>query len=698
MTGNSDEPDKPSVDFDEPLSVAPIRVLGHGRAAEARLVQAEFASGRSHVCVEKVFRPGLLTRIIYQTAFQAPFGYQFSRDAILSCFYRRRVAASLIEIVGLNLRVSRPLYVRFDAESKAFVLGAEWIDGRGILPVEADRFRVRRFLSKVFRHRTKVPPKPPQEIEELLGVMRQLEQLFCDTGLAGTGWQVCTRAMVSTANLLRTDSGYVAIDLESGIPAVLVPRYLWHSLRLRSFPMFDDVDETGLRAWIDNHSVRISERIGRKKLRELCDDVEKLIAHTTAWKQAEPALGRNGLKIFSRKTRQASAARCLEIWRLRGDVDTETVLKIRSGCNGLYRCVYTLGLVPGRAGRFLQRLVGHRAFRNKVKRFVSETEFRRKQIDEYIAQKTSHWIKAGRLTHGRDLSKRLVIFGLHWLLALCTPRGMHRWLTDADVRRNSRAQAFLMIVSGRFQRAYGQHLIHIAIEDWERCGRLSHDEAEVLRDQSDSSKLQEYAQCFGLHLGLKLFDPLVYPIKIAGITAFVTTGNPLYLLTLLVLPTLRTLITLSRMLSRHRDPFTEYGEALIIGAIPTVGSLAFPVQISASCPELSTFLLRDAAARAGRALPIYGGKDSRIEIGAIRLMDFAIETIDIVSNTTSAIRRRFLSSTAGKAEPPQLLRLPDQTWDGLVDEQLRLLAIPEVAAQSDQPSVAPLQTPHRKAA
>jgi hypothetical protein len=47
-----------------PTSVRPIRVLGHGRAAEARLVEATDETGDSVICVEKIFHPGLLTLTI----------------------------------------------------------------------------------------------------------------------------------------------------------------------------------------------------------------------------------------------------------------------------------------------------------------------------------------------------------------------------------------------------------------------------------------------------------------------------------------------------------------------------------------------------------------------------------------------------------------------------------------------------------
>jgi hypothetical protein len=123
-------------------------ILGAGRAARAQLVDAQMPDGSIVRCVEKVFAPGRLTRWIYRAAFAAPFAYQTNRNAILASFYRRRVAAAVMATSDIGVDVASPIYVRYCAESKAWVLAAEWIDGRGIRPLPAHRSRVREWLDK----------------------------------------------------------------------------------------------------------------------------------------------------------------------------------------------------------------------------------------------------------------------------------------------------------------------------------------------------------------------------------------------------------------------------------------------------------------------------------------------------------------------------------------------------------------------
>ncbi|MEO9590170.1 MAG: hypothetical protein ABJG45_01200, partial [Rhodopirellula bahusiensis] len=104
-----------------PVRVQRVSVLGKGRAASAELVDAHWADGTTTRCVEKVFAPGRLTRLIYRIAFAAPFAYRSNQHAIQASFYRRRVVAGLLLRAGSDVRVAKPLYVRFDRPRQAWV-------------------------------------------------------------------------------------------------------------------------------------------------------------------------------------------------------------------------------------------------------------------------------------------------------------------------------------------------------------------------------------------------------------------------------------------------------------------------------------------------------------------------------------------------------------------------------------------------
>ena len=185
-----------------------------------------------------------------------------------------------------------------------------------------------------------------------------------------------------------------------------------------------------------------------------------------------------------------------------------------------------------------------------------------------------------------------------------------------------------------------------------------------------------------MHVSIKLATPLLVPLKVGGLAGFLATGSFLYLLPLLVNPIFRTAITLSRMATNRRSG-TAYGEALLVGALPVVGNLAFPVQMFASHPELSIFLIRDAVARLSRCLPIYGGRDSRLEIAAIQAANVPVELLEIgIGLTTGRIRNWFFAKRENKPlANPDIL--PISRWDRLAHEQLQLLQ----AAEADKRSL-----------
>jgi len=660
-----------------PTSIAPVRVLGHGRAAEARLVKATDKDGKSRLCVEKVFCPGLLTRTIYRAAFLAPFAYQDNADAIEASFYRRRVAAAIIKTFAPEVSVAQPLYVRWDRQSQAMVLSSEFIRGRGINPAPTNARMIRNRIAGLFTRSARPSVEPSAEIDQLLAVMTKIEDLLVTCGLTGSGWQVCKRAMVSTANLLRTENGYVVVDLESGIPSVLVPAYLLAGLRLGSLPLFDDLDADRLRTWVASNQPAFAAALPPKACEQLNQDVERLIAHDANWKQSEPALGRHPLRLLSSDFRSRFKSRVLDSWSRREVVDPCLIGQMRGGERFFTSLTFLLGLIPGRVGRFFQQVWANTLYRNRVKRWLGDSQYRNATLSALVTRKTAQWRAAGRLAEREIAPVSSLVFTTHWLLAKITPITLHRWLADPVYRQNRQTRMFLFCVSGKFQREIGQFFIRARIEAWQKEQRLNAAEAARLRSQLDTEAMEEYVRGFGLHVGLKLLLPIVMSLKVGGAAASVASGNPFYFLFMLMLvPILRTAVTLWRMAATGR-PVADYRDALLVGILPVVGSLAYPVQMHCKFPDLSQFLLRDFASRVGRWLPIYGGKDSRTEITAIASINIIAELLEVWSSITRSGRwdTNDSSPIVATAVNEKISTIAIGRWDRLVREQLRMIAL-----------------------
>ena len=581
-------------------------------------------------CVEKVFAPGLLTRAIYRLAFQSPFAYQSNRDAILACFYRRRVAAAVLAGLDIDASIAEPMYVRYEESERAWVLAAEWIDGRGIKPAAADGARVRRWIFG-----TEKEPEQ-QEIGELIDTMVRLEQMFADCGLIGSGWQVAPRALVSTANLLRVNDHYTIIDLESGIPAVLVPRYLLAGLRRAALPPFDDLDADKLQSWIKENETLLTFRIGPAQFDRLRVESARLIEHSSRWKESEFAFFRRPWRLLTRGGTRAYQQECFRRWQQDHVVDPQTAKLLETQVIKS-RLIWYSGLMPSFLGRFCSRIIGHQDYREKALQCLRDREIRTARWRSLIERQQSRWIESGRIP---DTSKLLSTAGLlrNGLLRISTPARLHRFISDGKNRREVGTTFLLLILSRRYQTWLGENRIESSINQWAERERISQAEAVELRGNLSGTEVRAYTRGFGMHLALKALAPIILPAKVGGVAAFLAGGNPWFLLPMLATPVMRTIVTLVNWWTTRHEQIA-HGEALATGWLPTVGSIAFPLQMFASRPKLSTFLIRDTAAKLGQRVPIYGGVDSRTEIAFIRASDFLIEFMQGVSSLAKGLFR-----------------------------------------------------------
>lgn len=613
-----------------PLSVRVLRTLGEGRAARAQLVEATMPDGQVVTCVEKVFAPGLLTRVIYRISFQSPFGYQSNGDAIRACFFRRRVAAAVIAATDIDAKVAQPLYVRFDQTDRAWVLAAEWIDGRGIKPEPANTTRMRNGIKRIFgkSKETERQDDPIAEVDQLVALMDRLEESLGKSGLVGSGWQVAPRAMVSTANLLRRNDRYTIIDLESGIPAVLVPRYILRGLWRATLPPFDDLDESMVRRWFHEQTKLLTFRLGPAAVRDLSEDINSLIEHTAAWKQSEFAILRRPWRHFTFRGMRDYQNGCLRRWKQDGIVDESTACSLPTQPLKS-RAIWWAGCLPGVAGRFLSRVIGNRSYRAEVKKLLFDRGARQRRWAESIERRRAQWIESGRLSESAKLNKSRYL--VHRGLQKVTPRAVHRWLTDRATRREAAVRAILLLMSPRYQSYFGGQRVESAIDRWQDRQRITASEADQLRQDLRGHEVLAYTRGFGMHLALKTLAPVILPAKVGGLAAFIASGNFWFLLPMLVTPALRTLVTLwSAWTTRHQQ--IPHGEAFLTGLLPVVGSVAFPMQMFSARPRLSTFLIRDAASKLGRRLPIYGGADSRTEMMMLRATDPLIESMQLIAD------------------------------------------------------------------
>lgn len=614
MKLSSENPAGPEI---EPIDVHVIKVLGKGRAATARLVDVTLGDGSTIRAVEKLFAPGLLTRTIYRLAFWAPFAYRDNRNAILTAYYRRRIAAEIFRRSNLPVSVAQSRYVRFDEQANAWVLGADWIQGRGIRPAPPARPHLKNKKSGT-PNKTDKP-----EIQQRIEIMRQAGDFLHHAGLGGSVWQIDPAAMVSTANMLRVDDQHVIVDLESGMPAILLPRYILQSIKAKSVPPFDDLNPAMLRQWIATNN--LSDQIQ--------SDARHLIDHDRDWKAAEPTPLRHvgGVSAVGRIRRAASQA--TKRLRRRGVIKRDDMSP-----SGLF-AVWILSCIPI-IGEHLASLIGNREQRDKWTERLVDRQIRRQWLDDRWQRSTEKLIDQSRIATDQRLGR--LSTAVASVMAKWTLAPVQRFVLDPRKRAHHLRGFVKLLTSARYQRLCGTRWMQNAIAGWLSAGRMTPFEAASLRREADDVAVAAYSRGLAFHVMLKFLTPVVAPLKFGSLAVFFYGGNVMYLLPMFALPAARTVVTLGIgwSLRRRGETPPPLRHALIVGCLPTVGTSAFAIQMAAFKPHLSEFLIRDAASKIGRRLPIYGGADSRTEMAAIAVCDPLLYVIDRMlgkSNMTGTV-------------------------------------------------------------
>ncbi len=253
------EPEEVSLEF--------VRNLGSGRAAEVQLVKNTLTG---ELYAEKLFNSKksvaeLGRNFIYWTCFQSAFPYNSKDNAIKASMFRRKVLRELTEFWFGKPLVADAFYTRWDEKSQGYILGTEYIEGRGPKPGEFNPRSFRnfflnypiRFCKMLFGNRDPKIEGPSWEIDEVATDLDKFKSKFHEAGFIGSVWQVDKMLSVPTSNLLRDKNGnWILVDVESGMPALVLLSHIWSSIRFGSFPLFDDTDFPKLRKYLDANRVK----------------------------------------------------------------------------------------------------------------------------------------------------------------------------------------------------------------------------------------------------------------------------------------------------------------------------------------------------------------------------------------------------------------------------------------------------------
>jgi hypothetical protein len=179
-------------------------------------------------------------------------------------------------------------------------------------------------------------------------------------------------------------------------------------------------------------------------------------------------------------------------------------------------------------------------------------------------------------------------------------------------------RTYCLIVSQHYRLAIARKYVAARIKKWHHRNQLNDEEAHYLLRQLNGEKVSDYLNDFSVHLGLKIaikgleyvLVPLLYAVGLIDellLIVWLIGGGPVH----------RTLYTLTRIFQRALNSQEIPWVAFWVGLLPTVGFIAYPVQIVYSATgkqsKVAQFIVYDFFTRIGEKIPAWGGEDTLTE-------------------------------------------------------------------------------------
>ena len=174
------------------------------------------------------------------------------------------------------------------------------------------------------------------------------------------------------------------------------------------------------------------------------------------------------------------------------------------------------------------------------------------------------------------------------------------------------------ICSQQYRTRLARDYVGARIAKWQGRHQLTDKQGDELRQHLKDEETSSYLTDFGVHVAVKPFGKM---LQWWVVPALWTVGliDEVVFTVLLVFGggMVRTLYTFGRLIQNTFLGREKPWVALLVGAMPVFGNLAYPVQIVATSMHakstVARFILYDTFSQFGQWVPIWGGPDTLIE-------------------------------------------------------------------------------------
>ena len=185
-----------------------------------------------------------------------------------------------------------------------------------------------------------------------------------------------------------------------------------------------------------------------------------------------------------------------------------------------------------------------------------------------------------------------------------------------------------LMFSDRYRAEFARNYVGRNIDRWHKRKQIDAVQYDALRTDLNDAASAIYLTDFGMHLAVKPLVkvitwgvfPVLYGLGLVDpvvLAFFVVGGGAIS----------RSLYTVYRVVMNYVHSHPRPWAALVVGVLPVVGNIAFPIQLLVDGVRrgrgLSQFIIYDTVTRAGEFVPIWGGADTLTEHKANRTVAWA---------------------------------------------------------------------------
>jgi hypothetical protein len=567
--------------------------------------------------------------LVYWLAFQGPFTAQVNRSACRAGLLWPKLLREVAERKLGDREAIADTYASFhDDRIGAWGEVREWVEGR-TWRLEADgRLSARRAWRGIDAAET----GSPEYVAKHQFMVRLVEMLHA-MGAAELARQYEWWTLKSQPNALKRfghgegpGDGLCAVDFRAGLALIpILPMspadigLIFKGMARGSLAQFDRCDWTRFDAFVAENEDMLSGSTAM---------IQALKQYDAEYRAAMPDITHQGVSLLLKPAlRQSVRHGLVDGYVAAGMVDAAHAERLKAG-GWRFPCFYLLGALPG-LGRLLRKLWCNHAWRSHVVGMLTDARYLRTAGEARAIGAAIKWHRARRITeaHARRISASPPLYWLEQLTVGWIPcRALHRVAADpASPWRGIRSgwaylHRFLKDPAFRHEWLLGE------INDGYAEGMLDADERDRLLAQIDDPFIALYLRSVGAHLATLPVTQIVSVLhgSINALLIMAAGGGWQAASTrFVIILGIYQVIPISPgslcrgfyvvyMMVKGRN-WRDYVVAAPLSFLKYLGYLSFPLQMTATYPELAQLMAGRWASGAIHVIPVFGEKGALLE-------------------------------------------------------------------------------------